>query len=330
MSAPFGTLFAPQMALTRFADGAWASPELRATEPLSLHPGAHVLHYSSTCFEGLKAYKWDNGSAHIFRLDQHVERMQASARTLCLPVPDVDLLAGMIRSAVDAARDEIPPPPGALYVRPTLLGTVNNIGAAAKASDEALLYVITSPVRDYFEGGGSSLRILIEDTMMRTAPHLGSTKTGGNYAAVVGLMIKARQEHRVDQILFCPGNDVQETGAANFLLLSDDEVLTKGLDSTILHGVTRASVLQLAADLGYRVSERDITVEEVLEWSRRAEAALSGTAVVMTSVGTFVYRGKEYPVGEGMNGRNTARLRDALRAIHAGQAEDRHGWLTSV
>jgi branched-chain amino acid aminotransferase len=297
---------------------------------LSLHPAAHVLHYSSTCFEGFKAYRWDDGKAHIFRLHDHVARMQKSAASLCLPIPDADMLAQMVVDIVANNIDQIPEPPSSLYLRPTLIGTLLNIGAAAAPSSEAILYVLTSPVGDYFVGGARPLKLLVEDQKARSTEQLGSTKTGGNYAGALGPTLEAKERYGVDQVLFCPGGDVQETGAANFLLISDDEIVTKALDTSFLHGMTRASILALASDLGYTVSERDFTVDELLDKVQTFEAALSGTAACLAPVGTLVYKGKEVSVRDGQPGPNTAKLRKALQDIQYGLAPDTHGWLTEV
>ncbi len=244
-----------------------------------------------------------------------------------MPIPDADMLARMVIDLVALERDQIPEPPSSLYLRPTLIGTLQNIGAAASPSTEALLYVLASPVGDYFAGGIRPLKLLIEDQRSRSTEQLGSTKTGGNYAAALGPTLDAKDEFGVDQVLFCPNGDVQETGAANFMLISDDEVITKPLDSSFLHGMTRASILTLAADLGYRINERDFTVDDLLDWVGDYEAALSGTAACLTPVGTFVYRGEEIAVRDGGN---VEKLRNALQTIQYGQAEDTHGWLTAV
>jgi branched-chain amino acid aminotransferase len=329
MSA-FGTVFCDDFVITRYLDGAWQEPSIEPVAPLPLHPAAHVLHYASTCFEGFKAYRWADGKARIFRLRDHVARMQKSAASLYLPIPDADMLATMVTDIVANNIDEIPAPPSSLYLRPTLIGTLPNIGAAAAPSSEAMLYVLTSPVGDYFEGGERPLRLLVEDEKARSTEQLGSTKTGGNYAGALGPILAAKADYGVDQVLFCPGGDVQETGAANFLLISDNEVITKGLDTSFLHGMTRASVLTLAHDLGYTISERDITVDELLEKVVTHEAALSGTAACLSPVGTLVYRGKEIAVRDGEPGPNTARLRKALQDIQYGLAPDTHSWLTVV
>jgi branched-chain amino acid aminotransferase len=326
----FGSEFCDRFTIVRFANGAWQDPEMQALKPLELHPAAHVLHYASTCFEGFKAYRWPDGKARIYRLHDHVARMQKSAASLRLPVPDADMLAGMVIDLVRIHVDAIPAPPSSLYLRPTLIGTLANIGAAASPSTEALLYVLASPVGDYFAGGARPLKLLVEDQRSRSTEQLGSTKTGGNYAAALGPTLDAKEKYGVDQVLFCPHGDVQETGAANFILVNDEEVITKPLDSSFLHGMTRASILTLATDLGYRVNEREFTVEELLDWSKDYEAALSGTAACLTPVGTLVYNGKEIPVRDGKAGPNVEKLRAALQAIQFGDAPDTHGWLTGV
>jgi branched-chain amino acid aminotransferase len=155
-------------------------------------------------------------------------------------------------------------------------------------------------------------------------------KTGGNYAAAMGPTLAARAKYQVDQVLFCPGGEVQETGAANFLLLRKGELLTRSLDSTFLHGVTRDSMLTLARDTGYAVSERVFNVKEMLQWVQTGEATLSGTAAVLAGVGTLIHRGEEYRVGSGDVGPLTRSLRAQLVAIQQGEAPDTHGWLEKV
>ncbi|WP_111493869.1 MULTISPECIES: branched-chain amino acid aminotransferase [Marinobacter] len=325
--APFGTQFAEKMTLARYADGQWQGVETVPVGPLPLHPASHVLHYGSSCFEGLKAYRMPDGDVRIFRLERHVARFQRSAALLCLPQPPAEMVEAMIREVVELARDIIPEAPGALYLRPTLIGTEANIGAAGASSAEALVYILASPVGDYF-AGGKGLTILIEDQEMRSTPGFGQAKTGGNYAAALRHVNRARTEYDADQVLFCPGGDVQETGASNFFLIDDNRLLTKPLDPSFLHGVTRDSIITLARDLGYEVVERDFTVDEVKAWIKTGEAALSGTAAVLSGVGAFVHGDTRYPVGDGGVGPNTRKLSEALRALQSGQTPDRFGWLS--
>ena len=328
--AQFGTVFCDHFAIARFTNGAWQEAAIEPLAPLALHPASHVFHYASTCFEGFKAYRWDDGKARIFRLYDHVARMQKSAASLHMPVPDVDLLAGMVIDVVAHNSDDIPAPPGALYLRPTLIGTLQNIGAAAAPSTEATLFVLTSPVGDYFEGGARPLKLLVEDQKARSTEQLGSTKTGGNYAAALGPILDAKEKYGADQVLFCPGGDVQETGAANFLLISDDEIITKALDTSFLHGITRDSILRLGEDLGYKVSERDFTIDELLQAVSTYEAALSGTAASLAPVGCLVYNGEEIRVIDGKPGPNAEKLRSALQDIQSGVAPDTRNWLTEI
>jgi len=289
-----------------------------------------VLHYASTCFGGFKAFRRADGSIHIFRMDRHIQRMLQSARQLVLPEPDAAQLADMVRGVIARCREAVPEAPGALYLRPILFGTSPNIGAAATPAGEASLLVLASPVWDYFAGGMKPLRILVDGENTRSAAQMGMVKTGGNYAAAMGPTLSARANYRADQVLFCPGGQVQETGAANFLLIRDGGLLTRGLDSTFLHGVTRDSLLALARDQGYSVSERAFDVNEMLDWVRSGEAALSGTAAVLAGVGTLIYRGTEYQVANGEVGPLTRTLRAQLVAIQQGEAPDRHGWLERV
>ncbi|MCP5153405.1 MAG: branched-chain amino acid aminotransferase [Ectothiorhodospiraceae bacterium] len=329
-TAPFGTVFARRMAITWHRGGSWGPSELRDTGPIPMHPGAHVLHYSSACFEGLKAFRHPDGKARVFRLDRHVARMCQSARLLCLPPPDPAQLEAMVLDVVRECRDEIPAFPGALYLRPTLIGTEVNIGAAGTPPSEVCLYVLASPVGDYFGAGLQPVRVAVEDEHPRTTADFGMAKAGANYASALRHVMQARAEHEAATVLFCPGGDVQETGASNFMLLDDQRLVTKPLSGAFLHGVTRDSVLRLAAHLGYTVEERDFTVDEMLDWCGRGEAALSGTAAVLAGVGTLIHHGREVQVGGGQVGPNTRRLREALTAIQSGEAEDPFGWLREV
>jgi branched-chain amino acid aminotransferase len=318
------------MVASRFRDGKWSAADARPVGPIELHPAAHVLHYASSCFEGFKAYRWADGSINVFRMDRHIERMRQSARALVLPEPDAAQLAQMIRIAIERNREHVPEAPGALYLRPLLFGTTPNIGAAATPADEASLLVLASPVWDYFAGGMKPLRIYVEDVNSRTATQTGRVKTGGNYAAALGPTLEARKQFKTDQVLFAPGGEVQETGAANFLLIKKGKILTRSLDSTFLHGVTRDSLLTMARDDGYDCEERVFNVSEMLEWARDGEAALSGTAAVLAGVGVLIHRGQEHRLSGGEVGPTTQELRQKLVSIQRGEIADRHGWFTRI
>ena len=318
------------MAVAAYRDGRWGEAEIKPVAPIELSPAAHVLHYASTCFEGFKAFRRADGSIHIFRMDRHIQRMRQSARQLVLPEPDAAQLADMVRAVITRCREAVPEAPGALYLRPILFGTTANIGAAATPASEAMLMVLASPVWDYFAGGMKPLRILVDDENTRSAAQMGMVKTGGNYAAAMGPTLSARAKYQVDQVLFCPGGQVQETGAANFLLIRDGELLTRGLDSTFLHGVTRDSLLTLARDQGYRVSERvfDVRGNARVGENRRSRAIGHGRGARRRR-NTDLSRHRTR-VASGEVGPLTRALRAQLVAIQQGEAPDRHGWLERV
>lgn len=330
--AAFGTVFMPEMAISWFDGNSWGDVEIVSSDSLQLHPGAHVLHYSSTCFEGLKAFRHEDGSIKIFRMDRNLERFAQSSQLLALPEVDKAATEQMILDIVTRFKSDVPEPPGSMYIRPTHFGTEPAIGKAASPSLTSCQYILLSPVGDYFSGGDTTLRLLLEENGARCAAHMGMIKSGGNYASALRPIMQAKADLNADQVLFCPNGDVQETGAANFLLIDGDEVITKALDESFLHGITRDSILTIARDLGMKVSERQLTVDELLERAAKpnCEAALSGTAAVLTPVGTLIHNGKEYPVGNGGIGATTVKLRQALNDIQWGKAEDKHGWLTSI
>lgn len=331
-TAPFGSLFGDRMTIATLDPdtGYHYAGEAVALEDLSLHPGTHALHYASTCFEGLKAHRQADGSLAIFRPDDHAKRMVQSVERLSMRAPSADLVRTMIIDAVEANASFTPEPPGSLYIRPTLVGTLVNIGAAAAPSDSGLLYVITSPVGDYFAGGIRPLTIHIETEIPRTTPQFGMVKSGANYVMALGPTLDAKRDHAADQVLFATGGDLTETGASNFFLVDDDRLITRHLDESFLHGVTRASVLTLARDLGYEVEERSVPLDELRAWVEHGEAFLSGTAAVLAPVGTITIAGDRLQVRDGQPGANTLRLREALTDIQLGKAADPHGWRTPV
>ena len=297
-----------------------------------MHPGAHVLHYASTCFEGLKAFRHEDGSVQIFRLDQNLARFAQSCALLYLPEVNQKMTSTMITDIVAYYKDDVPAPPASMYIRPTHFGTEPAIGKAAAPSATSTQFILLSPVGDYFTGGEATLRLLLETEGMRCGSDHGRVKGGGNYASALKHIMVAKKEHAADQVLFCPGGDIQETGAANFILIDDNEIITKALDDSFLHGVTRSSLLTIAADNGMTISERDMSVDELLDRAghKGCEAGLTGTAAVLASVGTFIHHGKEHKVGDGQPGPVIRQLRSQLNDIQWGRVEDTRGWLTRV
>ncbi len=325
----FGTQFFDEITVANFDGKAWSETHFIPSDKLPLHPATHVIHYASTCFEGMKAFRTDDGKINVFRLDDHVKRMQNSARGLYLPVPDTEQLKAMIVDLLDKYRDQVPDFPGVAYIRPTLIGMDPSIGRAAAPSETAMLFVLISPVGDYFTPG-AEMRVVLNTEDLRCAPHFGAIKSGGNYASALGLVMKAQEKHGAQQVIFAPNGDVQETAAANCLLINDNEVITKGLTSEFLPGITRDSILKVAQSLGYQVSERDIRADELIDWCKQGEIALSGTAAVLAPVTEVVYQDTIHAVAGGTASPNTMKLRKVLNDIQCGKANDDFGWVTSI
>lgn len=330
--AEFGSVFIPKMALATFENNQWTEAEIVDSDSIQLHPGAHVLHYSSTCFEGLKAFKHQDGSVHIFRMDQNIARLAQSSRLLSLPNINEKQVSKMIIDIVTRYASDVPDAPGAMYIRPTHIGTEAAIGKASSPTVSSMLYVLLSPVGDYFANGARALTLLLDEDGQRCAPHMGMVKSGGNYASALTPTLKAKKESHADQVLFCPNGYITESAAANFLLIDGNEIITKGLDSSFLHGVTRSSILTIAADMGMKVSERELSIVELLERSEKhnTEAILSGTAAVVTSVGSLIHKGCSFKIGSGEIGPVATELRQRLNDIQWGKAQDKHNWLTQV
>ena len=330
-TAPFGTLFGEHMTVASYVDGTYDYPGAAVPlENFSLHPAAHVLHYASEVFEGLKAHRQVDGSVAIFRMEDSVQRMLSSIAKLRATPPSADLLRQLILDATTANAADTPDSPGSLYIRPTFIGTAANIGAAATPSREAMLYVINSPVGDYFAGGVRPLTIYIETDIPRTTPQFGSVKSGANYVMALGPTLDAKKDHVADQVLFASGGDVTETGASNFFLCDEGRVITRNLDDSFLHGITRKSIIQIATDMGMKVEERSVPVDELKAWSEHGEMFLSGTAAVIAPVGKVITQGEQIEVRDGQPGPTTLKLREALTSIQTGKAEDKHGWLTHL
>ena len=196
----FGTEFCDHIAIVRYENKAWQTPSIEPLKPLSLHPASHVLHYASTCFEGFKAYRWDDGKARYLSLERsrcpHAKERGVAAASGA----GRGNVREMVKALVARHVSDIPLPPSSLYLRPTLIGTLANIGAAGAPSSEATLFVLASPVGDYFSAKAGALKLLVEDQRARTTEQLGSTKTGGNYAAALGPTLDAKEKYGVDQV----------------------------------------------------------------------------------------------------------------------------------
>jgi branched-chain amino acid aminotransferase len=333
----FGQFFTDHMFLADFEEEkGWYDPRVEPYGPISLDPAAAVFHYAQAVFDGLKAFRGVDGRIRLFRPRMHVERLNDSARRLCIPPLDAALALESIVRLVALDRDWVPRTVGtSLYVRPVIMATEPFLGV--RPAKSYIYYVILSPVGAYYPEGMAPVRILVVDRYVRAVEGgMGAAKTGGNYAA--SLLASDEAKHLgYTQVLWLDGVHRQyldEVGTMNIMVMIGDEVMTPPLTShTILPGVTRDSALTLMRDWGLRVSERQVSIEEVAAAHRRGvlkEVWGTGTAAVISPVGELAYKGEKMVINGGQIGPLTHRLYDAIVAIQYGQTPDPYGWTLEV
>ena len=329
----FGKLFTDRMLVMEYAAGTgWHSARIQPYGPFSLDPACAVLHYAQEIFEGLKAFRRDDGRLALFRAADNVRRFNRSAARMCMPEVDEAFFHDAIRQLVQLEADWVPRTAGtSLYIRPTMIATDPYLGV--KPSDTYLCYVILSPVGAYYKGGFSPVKIWISDEHVRSAPGgTGEAKTGGNYAASLRASMDAAAQG-YDQVLWLDAvhrKFVEEVGSMNICFLYDGKVITSPLHGTILDGVTRRSVLALVRDMGLAVEERALSVDEIFDGiaaGRLTEAFGTGTAAVVSPVGQFTFRGRTATLGDGQMGQLTLKLYETLTGIQYGRLPDPHGWV---
>ncbi|MFN3413158.1 MAG: branched-chain amino acid aminotransferase [Thermoanaerobaculum sp.] len=337
---PFGRTFSPNMFLMDYdEERGWHDPRIVPFGPLSLSPATMVFHYGQEIFEGLKAFRHPDGSVHIFRPDRNAARFNRSARRMSMPeIPEPVQLEAM-RALVAVDREWVPPTPGALYIRPTMIATQESLGVSP--STQYLYFIITGPTGPYFRTAGKTLRIMIARDWVRAAPGgTGAAKTGGNYAASL-LARKIARDHGCAEALWLDAVErrhVEEVGAMNIMFVLDGVVTTPPTSGTILEGVTRESIGVLCKELGIPFVQRAIHIEEIiqgLESGDCTEVFGCGTAAVVAPVGELVDilpDGSErvYKVGDGNEGPVAKKLREVLTGIQFGTHPDTHGWLVRV
>jgi branched-chain amino acid aminotransferase len=330
----FGRYFADHMLRFEYElpDG-WGEPRIVPYGPIELDPAASALHYGQTMFEGLKAFRQQDGRVALFRLDDHIRRLMRGAPRLCMPTPDFEVLRDAIVTLVRTDQSWVPAEPGtALYVRPVLLGVEPFLGV--RPSTSYLLYVITCPVGAYYAAGLRPVKIWVETESVRAVKGgIGWVKAGGNYVASLKTATDVR-DRGYEQVLWLDALEhrlVEEVGTMNVCVVIGDELATPPLGGSILAGITRDTVLTLATEWGLTVNERPIAFEEIVaaaEDGSLREVFGCGTAAVISSVGELGYGGGTLVLNNGETGPLAQRLYDAITAIQYGRAPDKHGWLT--
>lgn len=330
----FGTHFSDHQVVVVWEKGkGWHSAEVIPYGPIMMDPSSSVLHYGQEIFEGIKAYRHQDGSIWTFRPTANAARLQRSAKRMALPELPEDVFVESLRQliAVDGAWVPQPENEKTLYFRPFEIAAENFLGV--RAANRVEYRLIACPVGPYFTGGLKPVSIWIALDSARAGKHgTGEAKTGGNYAASL-LAQQEGYENECSQVMFLDAEtatNIEELGGMNlFFVFKDGSVATPSLDGTILRGITRDSVIKLIKDRGLNISERDISLEEIRKAARDGELAevfACGTAAVITPVGLFRSREEEIMISS-EPGELTSSLRAELTGIQYGTIPDRHNWM---
>ena len=334
----FGNIFTDSMLVMEYSEegGGWGAPEIRPLRDLSLHPATMMLHYGQQVFEGLKAFAGPTeDDILLFRPDANIARFNKSCKRLCIPTIDPGLFLDQMAEVIRKVRDWIPRSAGtSLYVRPTVIATDPFLGV--RPSKKYLFYIIMSPVGAYYPEGFAPVKIMVTDKYIRACRGgLGEAKTAANYAASL-LAAEEAHEQGFTQVLWLNAVDksaIEEVGTMNIFFRINDEVITPELEGTILPGVTRDSVISVARGWGYKVTERRITIEEVVKAAEDGslkEVFGSGTAAVVSPVSLLKYMGKEYTVADGTTGELAGKLFDEITGMQTASRPDTHGWIKNI
>ena len=332
----FGHYFTDYMFTMKYTQSeGWHDPMIEPNEPQRFDLGTSIFHYAQGIFEGMKAFIQPDGSIAVFRPEENWARMNRSAERMCIPQFPADVVEEGLEELLKLEKDWIPTKPGtALYIRPTIVATRVMLGV--HASTEYLFFIILSPVGSYYAHGLEPTKLLVEDFYVRSAiGGTGEAKCLGNYAASMKAGEEAEKKG-FDQVLWLDAKDkkyVEEVGSMNMFFVIKGEVVTPALVGSILPGITRKSCLQVLRDKGYPVSERRISIDEVVEASENGtldEAFGTGTAAVISPVGLIRYKDKDYVINGGKMGEITKMLYDTITGIQYGKLEDVYGWRKSV
>lgn len=334
----FGKIFAPNMVIAEYKEGRWTAPRLEPLRPLPMHPASVVFHYGQAIFEGLKAFSREDGQVGLFRPEMNAHRFARSAERLLLPVLDEDVFIDTVTQVVQSNLEYVPERPGSLYLRPTMIGSEAHIGV--RGSKEALFFVIALPAGAYFRKNKEGLRaidVFVDQSMARAARGgTGDVKAGANYAGTLRSIDKGKKLGCA-QVLFLDSLSrglIEEMGGMNIFFLLNGELVTPALKDTILPGITRASVITLATDLGIPVVERQITIQEIEDAHRSnalQEAFACGTAATVVGINSFLFEdGSRLTIPGAKPGLVTEQLLTTIQGIQYGSIPDPHNWIQVV
>lgn len=329
----FGTIFTDYMFNMDYSpEAGWHNPRIEPYGPIAMDPATMVLHYGQAIFEGLKAYRTDSGDVQLFRPKDNLARFNKSAHRLCIPELDEAFLLNALKELVKVEKSWVPAATGtSLYIRPTIIATDPYLGL--RSSNTYRLFIILSPVGAYYPEGFNPVKIWVTTEYVRAVRGgVGEAKTAGNYAASLYATELAHKDGYT-QVMWLDGVElkyVEEVGAMNIFFVIGDELITPALNKSILAGVTRDSVIKLAASWGVKVAERKISIDEIYAahvTGDLKEVFGSGTAAVISPVGNIKYNGKEITINNGQVGQLSAKLFHHLTDIQYGRAEDAFNWI---
>ncbi|MBQ6899235.1 MAG: branched-chain amino acid aminotransferase [Firmicutes bacterium] len=332
----FGKIFTDHMFIMNYTEGkGWHDPRIVPYQDLTLSPACMVFHYGQEMFEGLKAYKGEDGKSYLFRPDMNGKRTNNTNDRLCIPQIPVEDFVQAVQAVVKVDEDWIPTEPGtSLYIRPFIIATEPFLGV--DVSETYLFMIIMSPSGAYYAEGLKPVGIWIEDDYVRAVKGgMGYAKTGGNYAASLAAQVKAH-DGGYSQVLWLDGVErkyIEEVGAMNIFFKIDGKIVTPELNGSILPGITRDSVLTICRDWGLPVEERKISVDELIEAQKTGkleEVFGSGTAAVISPVGKLRYKDDVMTIGNGEIGEISQKLYDTVTGIQLGKLEDKFGWRLEV
>jgi branched-chain amino acid aminotransferase len=326
-SIPFGQQPTEHMFISEYRNGQWENSRIVPFANLTMSPFALALHYGQTVFEGMKAFRMEDGRANIFRPEKHHERFNKSLTRMCMPNVPKGLFTEALHQLIQLDAAWIPQETdGALYLRPFMFASEEKLGV--KVAEEYIFMIVCSPAYTYYN---KPLRVKIEDHFVRAADGgTGATKCGGNYGGALYPTQLAR-EAGFDQVLWTDSRHhqfIEESGTMNIMFYIDNTLITPALSGTILDGVTRDSLLTLAREKGLNVEERQIGYNEIItaiENGKRVEAFGAGTAAVIAPIESITVGHKQYNCYTGADA-TMYQLQNWLYEIRRGITPDNHNW----
>ena len=328
----FGRQFSDHMFIVDYADGEWKTPQIMPFQDLQFNPSMFSIHYGQSIFEGLKAYRFADDSINVFRPEEHAKRFNISAERMCMPEVPEELFLSGLKALLNVDSDWVPKQKGcSLYIRPVMFATDQFLGVAPSQTYKFIIF--TSPVSSYYSG---QVKVLVEEEYVRAAEGgTGYVKVAGNYAASL-LPAKKALEKGYNQILWTDSKEhkyIEECGTMNVMFQLGDTILTPALSTSILSGITRKSVIDLAKKWGYKIEERKVSVEEIVEAHKNGtlnDAFGSGTAATITHISHIGYRGTDFDISTDKPREFSKKAEEYLTKLKTGESEDYMNWMEKM